>query len=168
MTSHLVHVQNALFGIGGRRHVVYLLFFFYFKGGFWTDWVGIFKQINMKLGVIIFYSVRFLPIKITKLKFCKIQKKKSKSIQTDWFWFGSVWFSYFILKTETQPIGFGSIMFGSVWLFTIKNQKLYCFFGFFFLLSNEFGFGLVQFFLFGLVFWFQAYETKTKPNRIFF
>jgi hypothetical protein len=86
----------------------------------------------MKLGVIIFCSVRFLPIKTTKLKFCKIQKKKSKSVKTDRFWF------YYIR--------FGLVIY-------IKNQKLYCFLVFF-KLFNGFGFGLVQFFLFGLVFRF--------------
>ena len=33
--------------------------------------------------------------------------------------------------------------FSSIWLFYIKNQKLYCFFGFFFVISNGFRFGSV-------------------------
>ena len=37
-----------------------------------------------------FGSVRFLPIKTTKLKFCKIQNIKLKPVQTDRFWFGLV------------------------------------------------------------------------------
>jgi hypothetical protein len=96
----------------------------------------------MKLGVIIFCSVRFLPIKTTKLKFCKIQKRN---------------------RNRLKPTGFGSIIFGLVWLFYIKNQKLYCFLGFFF------------YFLMGLVFvWFSFFYSvwffdfrlmKPKPNR---
>jgi hypothetical protein len=82
----------------------------------------------------------------------------------------SVRFSYFILKTKTQPTGFGLVRFGfglvrlrfgSIWLFYIKNQKLYCYLGFFFtflmgLVSVKFGFfSSVQFFSFKLM----------KPNK---
>ena len=76
-------------------------------------------------GVIIFGSVRFLPIKPTKLKFFKIQKLKSKPIQTDQFQFG-----YFILKIKTQPTDFGSVWF-QFGYFILKTKKLYCFLGFF-------------------------------------
>jgi hypothetical protein len=98
------------------------------------------------LGVIIFGSVWFLPIKTTKLKFCKIQKIEPKPV-----WFGSIRFSYLISKTKTQPISFDSFQFGLVWLFYIKNQKLYCFLGIFGLSDRfRFWFGLV--FQFGSVF----------------
>jgi len=45
--------------------------------------------------------IRFLPIKITKLKLCKKKKIKTGSNRPV-----SVRFSYFILETETQPTGF--------------------------------------------------------------
>jgi len=88
-------------------------------------------------------------------------------VQTDWFRFG-----YFILKTKTQPTGFGYVWFGFglVQLFYIKNQKLYYFLGFcFFGLSNGFGFGWIWFFL-GSVFLFFSVQLVfglklIKPNR---
>jgi hypothetical protein len=87
--------------------------------------------------MISFSSIQVLSIKITKLKFHKIQKIKPKPNQnrfkpTD---FSSIWFSYFILKTKTQPTNFSSVQF---LLFYIKNKKLYYFLGFIFLLSNGF------------------------------
>jgi len=66
----------------------------------------------MDLGVIIFGSVQFLPIKITAPKFLKIQKKNRnelKPIQIDRFRFG-----YFRTKTKTQPTSFGLVWFGLV------------------------------------------------------
>ena len=62
----------------------------------------------------------------------------------------------FILKTKTQPTGFGYVWFGFglVQLFYFKNQKLYCFLGFLFLdflmglVSDGFGFFWVRFFYF--------------------
>jgi hypothetical protein len=72
-------------------------------------------------------------------------------------------FGYFRTKTKTQPTDFGLV---SVWLFYIKNQKLYCFFGFFFVISNGLDFSLTRFFQFsffinfGSVFQFQAYEIE--------
>ena len=58
--------------------------------------------------------------KITKPNFCVFFKTKTKPKLV------LVQFGYFRTKTETQPIGFGSVR-----LFYIKNQKLYCFLGFF-------------------------------------
>jgi hypothetical protein len=108
--------------------------------------------------VIIFSSIRFLRIKTTKPKFCKIQKLKLKPVQTDQFRF-----SYFILKTKTQPIGFGYFRFGfgavRFGYFILKTKNYIVFLGFFFGLFNELGFDLVWFFyFFGSVFRCQANE----------
>jgi hypothetical protein len=48
--------------------------------------------------------------------------------------------------------GFGAVRFQ---FFYIKNQKLYCFLGFFFLLSNGLDFSLVRFFSIWLFYFFQ-------------
>ena len=81
----------------------------------------------------------------------------------------SVRFGYFRTKTITQPIGFGSV---SIQLFYIKNQKLYCFFGFFFVISNGFGFNLARYFWFGSVFLFSVrfrlIELKSNRTSWFF
>jgi hypothetical protein len=81
-----------------------------------------------------------------------------KNKSTNWFSSVSVWFDYFILKTKNYIV---------LW-------------GFFFVMSNGFGFGLSRFFFGSVinlcsVFWFQAYETETEPvgffkysNRVFF
>jgi len=107
--------------------------------------------------VIIFSSIRFLRIKTIKPKFSKIQKLKLKPVQTDQFRF-----SYFILKTETQPIGFGYFRFGFGAVrfgYFILKTKNYIFFWVFFGLFNELGFDLVWFFyFFGSVFRCQANE----------
>jgi hypothetical protein len=50
MTCHLVHVQNTLFEIKGKRHIVCLLFIFFF-GQLWADRVSIFKLMNVKLQI---------------------------------------------------------------------------------------------------------------------
>jgi len=95
--------------------------------------------------MIIFCLVRFLPIKTTKLKFYKIQKKTRNRTETG----SNQRFSYFILKTKTQPTGFSSIWFGfgvvRFSYFILKNKNYIVFRGFldFF---NGFGFGLVWFF----------------------
>ena len=118
--------------------------------------------------MIIFGSVRFLPIKTTKPKFCKIQKIKPKPIQTDQFRFG-----YFILKIKTQP-GFGSVRFdfgivkfGLVILY--EKAKTILFFGAFSdflmgLVSVLFGFFLFDFFIFSVRF-FSFKLMKPKPNQ---
>jgi hypothetical protein len=73
--------------------------------------------------------IRFLPIKITKLKLCKIQKKKTKTGSNRPV---SVRFSYFILETETQPTSFAYVRFflvrfnfDTVWLgyFILKTKN---------------------------------------------
>ena len=84
-----------------------------------------------------FSSIQVLCIKITKLKFHKIQKIKPIPNQNRFkpISFSSIWFGYFILKTKTQPTNFSSVQF---LLFYIKNKKTKLYFRFFFLLSNEF------------------------------
>jgi hypothetical protein len=119
-----------------------------------------------RVGVIIFSSVRFLTIKTTKPKFCKIQKIKPKPVQTDRFRIDSDRLFYIKNWNPTDRFQFG---FGAVRLFYIKNQKLYCFLGVFLdflmgLVSVQFSFFRFGFFIFqfGSVFRFQAYETE--PN----
>jgi len=69
-------------------------------------------------------------LKTNKTKF---KKKNQNRIKTGSNWPVSVQFGYFKTKTETQPIGFGSVRFwfDSVRLFYIKNKKICCFWGFF-------------------------------------
>ena len=80
-------------------------------------------------------------------------------IRGDYFRFGSVFtyknnqteFFYFkkskLNRNRVKPTGFDSIR-----LFYIKNKKLYCFWFFFFVISNWFGFGLARFF--SVLVWF--------------
>jgi len=105
--------------------------------------------------VIIFSSVRFLTIKTTKPKFCKIQKIKPKPVQTDRFRIGSDRLFYIKNRNPTDrfQFGFGAVRFGFGLVFYIKNQKLYCFFGVFLdflmgLVSVQFGFFRFGFFIF--------------------
>jgi hypothetical protein len=111
--------------------------------------------------MIIFSSIWFLYIKITKLKFCKIYKKT----ETGSNWLVSIRFGYFKLKTETQPTDL--IQFG-YFILKIENYIVFwAFFGFsngFFLVRFDLVYFLTKTIRFNLVFWFQVYETKTEPN----
>jgi len=59
------------------------------------------------VGVIIFSSVRFLPIKTTKPNFYNSKKFKPKPVQTNWFRFGLVWFGFLMSIYEKTYIIFG-------------------------------------------------------------
>ena len=108
----------------------------------------------MKIGVIIFGSVRFLSKKITKPKFFFL-KKKPKPGQTDRFRFGSVFLGQKPVQTDLARffrfwlgfLGFGSVF--SVWR------------GFSGLARFFVGFGSVRFF------WFFGYKTETEPAGFF-
>ena len=109
--------------------------------------------------MIIFSSIWFLYIKITKLKFCKIYKKT----ETDSNRLVLIRFGYFKLKTKTQPIGliqFGYFILKIILFFWVFLDFLI---GFFFVRFDLVYF-LTKTIRFNLVFWFQVYETKTEPN----
>ena len=98
----------------------------------------------MKIGVIIFGSVRFLSKKITKPKFFFFEKKNRNRVKPTGF--GSVRFGFFRAKT-------GSNRFGSVFPVLARFFPVLArFFSSFLSVSVRFGF-------FGFLL------IKTKPNR---
>ena len=124
--------------------------------------------IQVKLGVIIFGSVRFLSKKVTKLKFIFFEKKNQNRTET-----GSnrpVSVRFFRAKTSSNRFGpvfpvlarfsrffrfwLGFFQFCLVFLFWLGFGSV--FFWFFV------GFGSVRFFR------FFVYKTKTEPNWLVF
>ena len=90
----------------------------------------------MPRGDYLLFSVRFLSIKTNKLKCYKISKIKLNQNRNR---FQLTGFGLVILFKKPKPnqIDRFRFSFGSVKLFYIKNQKLYCFLGVF-RLSNGF------------------------------
>jgi hypothetical protein len=132
-----------------------------------TD-IGVNEELVLGSSSDFFGLVWFLFIKIIKLKFYKIKNKTETGLNRSVL----ILFGYFILKNQnlTDRFWFRLVWFrlvwfwcGLVWLFYIKNQKLYFFWVIFFyfligLVSIWFSFfGLVfYFFQFGSVFRFQT------------
>jgi hypothetical protein len=80
----------------------------------------------------------------------RIKKKNWNQIETGSNWPVSIRFGYFRTKIKTQPTGFGLVRFGSISVrfdyFILKTKTYIVFWGFFFVITNRFGFGVARIF----------------------
>jgi hypothetical protein len=110
--------------------------------------------------VIIFGSIRFLSKTVTKPKLKKKTKMEPKLVQTDWFWFGSVFLGQKLVQTCLDQF-FGLARFFPVWLgFSVLARFFPVWLGFLVLARFFPGF-----FRLGFDSVFPVKFIKPKPNR---